>query len=198
MVHTHSRCTMIKLPKDIEDEFIRYGKEQSLYLEGSIIKVLNRDNDEFATYLTTCKERDTESRKKRLDVTKQYQEQNAKLEAAATEKEQLMASLQEALNKAEEAKENALKDLSIIQSKSQVELIGNIVQIALWVIVGVGFVTTGMYILSMMMENSTETTLIGNTWSNLFGILLTNSFSIIGTIMGVKYAQDKNENQGVK
>ena len=184
---------MIKLPKDIEDEFIRYGKEQSLYLEGSIIKVLNRDNDEFATYLTTCKERDTESRKKRLDVTKQYQEQNAKLEAAATEKEQLMASLQEALNKAEEAKENALKDLSIIQSKSQVELIGNIVQIALWVIVGVGFVTTGMYILSMMMENSTETTLIGNTWSNLFGILLTNSFSIIGTIMGVKYAQDKNE-----
>lgn len=194
MVHTHSRCTMIKLPKDIEDEFIRYGKEQSLYLEGSIIKVLNRDNDEFSTYLTMCKERDTESRKKRLDVTKQYQEQNAKLEAVAHEKEQLMASLQEALNNAEEAKENALKDLSIMQSKSQVELIGNIVQIALWVIVGVGIIVTGMYLYSMS-TNSGETTLIGNTWSNLFGILLTNSFSIIGTIMGVKYAQDNSQQQ---
>lgn len=185
---------MIKLPKDIEDEFIRYGKEQSLYLEGSIIKVLNRDNDEFSTYLTMCKERDTESRKKRLDVTKQYQEQNAKLEAVAHEKEQLMASLQEALNNAEEAKENALKDLSIMQSKSQVELIGNIVQIALWVIVGVGIIVTGMYLYSMS-TNSGETTLIGNTWSNLFGILLTNSFSIIGTIMGVKYAQDNSQQQ---
>lgn len=35
-----------------------------------------------------------------------------------------------------------------------------------------------------------DTTLLGNTWSNMFGILLTNSFSIIGTIMGVKYASE--------
>ena len=31
--------------------------------------------------------------------------------------------------------------------------------------------------------------------SNLFGILLTNSFSIIGTIMGVKYASDNKEKE---
>jgi hypothetical protein len=36
-----------------------------------------------------------------------------------------------------------------------------------------------------------ERTIIESTWSNLFGILLTNSFSIIGTIMGVKYATAK-------
>ncbi len=184
---------MIKLSKEIEDALIRYGKEQSLYLEGSIIKILDKSNEEFAAYLIKCKERDTESRKKRLEVTKQYQEQNAKLEAAANENEQLMKSLQEALNNAEEAKENALKDLSIMQSKSQVELIGNIVQIALWIIVGVGIIVTGMYLYAMVSKSS-ETTLIGNTWSNLFGILLTNSFSIIGTIMGVKYAQDKSAN----
>jgi hypothetical protein len=36
-----------------------------------------------------------------------------------------------------------------------------------------------------------ETQIIGSTWSNMFGILLTNAFSIVGTIMGVKYASDK-------
>jgi len=35
-----------------------------------------------------------------------------------------------------------------------------------------------------------ETQIIGSTWSNMFGILLTNAFSIVGTIMGVKYAND--------
>ena len=36
-----------------------------------------------------------------------------------------------------------------------------------------------------------DTQIIGSTWSNMFGILLTNAFSIVGTIMGVKYATDK-------
>ena len=36
-----------------------------------------------------------------------------------------------------------------------------------------------------------ETQVIGSAWSNMFGILLTNAFSIIGTIMGVKYANGK-------
>jgi hypothetical protein len=38
-----------------------------------------------------------------------------------------------------------------------------------------------------------DTVLLGSTWSNMFSILLTNSFSIIGTIMGVKYASEKSE-----
>ena len=38
-----------------------------------------------------------------------------------------------------------------------------------------------------------DTDIIGSTWSNMFGILLTNSFSIIGTIMGVKYATDNKK-----
>jgi hypothetical protein len=40
--------------------------------------------------------------------------------------------------------------------------------------------------------NDKETQIIGSTWSNMFGILLTNAFSIVGTIMGVKYASEKN------
>ena len=111
------------------------------------------------------------------------------MQEKAVENERLMEELKEALQSAENVTEAALNDLSLMQQKSQFELIGNIVQIALWVIVGVGIVVTGMYLFAMQMD-STETTLIGNTWSNLFGILLTNSFSIIGTIMGVKYAQN--------
>ena len=103
-----------------------------------------------------------------------------------------MQSLQDALSQAEKAKEDALNDLSIMQKKSQYELIGNIVQVALCVILGVGITVTGMYVYSMAL-NSAETTLIGSTWSNLFGILLTNSFSIIGTIMGVKYANNEDK-----
>jgi len=33
-----------------------------------------------------------------------------------------------------------------------------------------------------------DTQVISAAWSNMFGILLTNAFSIIGTIMGIKYA----------
>jgi hypothetical protein len=35
-----------------------------------------------------------------------------------------------------------------------------------------------------------DTSVIGSTWSNIIGILLTNAFSIVGTIMGVKYASE--------
>ena len=77
-----------------------------------------------------------------------------------------------------------------MQKKSQFELIGKIVQVALWIIIGVGVITTALFILAMFTDR--DLTIIGNTWSNLFGILLTNSFSIIGTIMGVKYASEGN------
>jgi hypothetical protein len=38
-----------------------------------------------------------------------------------------------------------------------------------------------------------DTQVISAAWSNIFGILLTNAFSIVGTIMGIKYAtENKN------
>jgi uncharacterized Tic20 family protein len=77
-----------------------------------------------------------------------------------------------------------------MQKKSQFELIGTIVKVALFVIMGVGILTTVMYGLAII--NDKETQIIGSTWSNMFGILLTNAFSIVGTIMGVKYASEKN------
>jgi hypothetical protein len=79
-----------------------------------------------------------------------------------------------------------------MQKRTQFELIGTIVKVALWVILGVGVITTLVFMIALFAGK--DTAVIGSTWSNIIGILLTNSFSIIGTIMGVKYASsDKKE-----
>jgi Asp-tRNA(Asn)/Glu-tRNA(Gln) amidotransferase A subunit family amidase len=121
------------------------------------------------------------------------------------ENERMNEELKVALNLAEEekikaeaakaeaviAKDAALNDLDIAQKRSQFELIGTIVRVALYVIIGVGFTTTAMYVVALLTKADTQ--IIGSTWSNMFGILLTNAFSIVGTIMGVKYASEKKE-----
>jgi methyl-accepting chemotaxis protein len=89
-------------------------------------------------------------------------------------------------------KNNALNDLDAMIKKSQSELIKVIVKCALAVIIGVGVVTTMLYWMAMV--TGKETQIIGSTWSNMFSVLLTNAFSIVGTIMGIKYAtQDGNK-----
>jgi Fe2+ transport system protein B len=118
--------------------------------------------------------------------------ENAKEEAEAS-KDKAEKSMIEAITaraEAENAKANAENDLELIQKKSQFELIGTIVKVALWVIMGVGVTTTLMFLIALFA--GVDTSVIGSTWSNIIGILLTNAFSIVGTIMGVKYASEKN------
>jgi hypothetical protein len=177
----------MKLSKEIREQLSSLGNDRNIWIEGSILKLLDDCDGEFKEYIITAVQKDSERRKKRLEITKQVQEKNKELSEKADENENLMVELKEALQTAESAKEEALSDLDIVQKKSQFKLIGNIVRYALWVIGGTGIITTALYAMAIMAESS-ETTLIGNTWSNLFGILLTNSFSIIGTVMGVKYA----------
>jgi hypothetical protein len=126
----------------------------------------------------------------------QIESQNAELLQWKDENERMSSELKQALMEAEVAKQEALRakdaaenDLDLIQKRTQTELIGTIVKVALWIVVGVGLVTTILYAVAIIWKM--DTTLIGNAWSNMFGILLTNSFSIIGTIMGVKYATEK-------
>jgi len=104
-----------------------------------------------------------------------------------------MQELQTALDQAELSKaeaeklrDAAVEDLETLQKKSQFELVGRIVKIALIVIMGVGLITTALFAYTLVIGQ--ENPILESTWSNLFGILLTNSFSIVGTIMGVKYA----------
>ena len=91
-------------------------------------------------------------------------------------------------------KNAALNDLDVVMKKSQSELIKTIVKVALAVIIGVGVITTMLYWMAMVTGKDTQ--IIGSTWSNMFSVLLTNAFSIVGTIMGIKYAtQDDNKNK---
>lgn len=182
----------IDLPKRTCEDLERIALDKKIYLEGNILKVIeSSEYPEFSEYINKAIDIDQDNRRKRLEVTRTVQDQNKELFKSKEENEKLMEELKEALKLAEEAKESAENDLDIMQKKSQFELIGSIVSYALYIIAGIGVVTTALYIWAIFL-NSEETTLIGSTWSNLFGILLTNSFSIIGTIMGVKYASEKD------
>jgi hypothetical protein len=187
------------------DALLKLGKDKKIYLEGNILKILKakEDDTDFQEYLQFCIDRDLTSRRKRLEVTKQVQRQYTELETAMAERERLMNELQQALeeakcaeeeatrlkNEAESAKNVAVQDLELMQKRKQFELIGTIVKSALYIIIGVGGVTSGLFVYALY--RGIESPIIESTWSNLFGILLTNAFSIIGTIMGVKYAQEQ-------
>jgi methyl-accepting chemotaxis protein len=96
-------------------------------------------------------------------------------------------------NAIELEKDAALNDLDVIIKKGQSELIKVIVKCALAVIIGVGIVTTILYWVAIVTNQDTQ--IIGSTWSNMFSVLLTNAFSIVGTIMGIKYATQDGSNK---
>ena len=190
----------MKANKSVRDFLIEIQKKKRVCLEGNILKVIEAEDgdEEFKSYLLTSLEKDKDGRKKRLEVTKQIQERNRELLASEHENKRVNEELKIALQEAEDAKTEALaakdvalNDLDIIQKKSQTELISTIVKVALLVILSVGAITTIMYAIAMMTGKDTQ--IIGSTWSNMFGILLTNAFSIVGTIMGVKYASERNK-----
>ena len=191
---------MIEITEHTRNVLLEVAKNKKIYVEGNFLKILKapKGDKEFEEYLAICKEKDSTARKKRLSVTKQVQSQNKELEKAAEENEQLLSDLQVALDEAKQAekeaqklRDEAVEDLDMLQKRTQFELIGLIVKVALIIIIGVGVTTTLLYSIAMLAGE--DTTLLGNAWSNMFGILLTNSFSIIGTIMGVKYATEKSE-----
>ena len=226
----------MKLNKETKKQLLELFQTKKIALEGNILKVIDSEGDEdFQKYIQESIEKDKENRRKRLDVTRQVQAQNAELVKWKEENEKIQAELKESLDKsecsmheaqklreeaesakeraekskeeaelareealeakvlAENAKKTAENDLDLIQKKSQFELIGTIVKVALYVILGVGFITTGMYLFAIF--KGTDTQVIGSTWSNIIGILLTNAFSIVGTIMGVKYASEKSKSE---
>jgi Fe2+ transport system protein B len=225
---------MIKLDKKTKDQLIDLYKTKKIALEGNILKLIDPDGDvELENYLKETTEKDKDTRRKRLEVTRKVQSQNndlikwkeenekiqlelkesleqtensmremeslkeeaecARLEAERLKEEADQARLQAEISKQEaiNAKNVAEDDLELMQKKTQFELIGTIVKVALWVILGVGGVTTVMYLVAL--STGLDTTVIGSTWSNIIGILLTNAFSIVGTIMGVKYASEKKD-----
>jgi flagellar biosynthesis GTPase FlhF len=149
------------------------------------------ENERVNKELTSALEEAEESNKAMLVAKQEAEDSLEEAQNARVEAENARVEAEKARQEAENAKISAESDLDLIQKKSQFELIGTIVRVALWVILGVGVVTTGMYLLALSM--GLDTSVIGSTWSNIIGILLTNAFSIVGTIMGVKYASEKSD-----
>jgi Fe2+ transport system protein B len=195
------------IDKASRDLLLQIFNDKKVRLEGNILKLIEADpeDQEFQNYIKESTEKDKDQRKRRLDITKQIQQQNTELLKWKKENQELTDNLKEALKttddsrkeavtakeEAEKAKDIALNDLDIIQKKTQTELISTIVKVALYVIIGVGATTTIMYCIALLAGKDTQ--IIGSTWSNMFGILLTNAFSIVGTIMGVKYASENTK-----
>jgi PAS domain S-box-containing protein len=167
--------------KYFEGEFERRKMDGSpIYLQATYNPIL----DESGTI--------TKIMKIATDITETVNSKN-KIDALSKDLQIELEKSQKLKNAIEIEKNAALNDLDVMIKKSQSELIKVIVKVALSVIIGVGVVTTVLYWMAILMEKDTQ--IIGSTWSNMFSVLLTNAFSIVGTIMGIKYAtQEGNKN----
>ena len=128
---------------DTVNEALAKAKSKKVYIEGNFTKLLKGSLDaDVGTDISEGKDKDKQSRRKRLDVTKQVQKQNSELAEAAVIKEALVLELQNALDDAEKLRDEAVEDLDLMQKRTQFELIGLIVKVALIIIVCVGITTT--------------------------------------------------------
>ena len=174
------------IEKDREGRKKRLEITKQIQTQNKNLTELNSENERINSEIKCALSEMEESKTK-------IESQNTELVEWREENERITQELHKALESAEEAKKLAENDLDLLQKKTQFELIGNIVRISLFVIIGVGITTTGVYMVALFSGKDTE--IIASTWSNMFGILLTNSFSIIGTIMGVKYAASSKKEE---
>jgi methyl-accepting chemotaxis protein len=149
-----------------------------IYLQASYNPILDSKGNITAVVKIATDVTESVINKKKIDTLSQ----NLQIE---------LDNSQKLKNAIELEKDAALNDLDMMMKKSQSELIKVIVKVALAVIVGVGLVTTALYWMAIVTNQDTQ--IIGSTWSNMFSVLLTNAFSIVGTIMGIKYATQETK-----
>ena len=177
--------------KDGDKRRKRLEMTKKIQKQNEELVILNQKNEKMMEDLqSTLKE--TEEQRVKIEAQNEelidWREENEKIQQ---DLQREMINSERARIQAEEAKTNALNDLDILQKRNQTELISTIVRVALWIIMGVGVVTTGVYVFTLVMGKDTQ--VISAAWSNIFGILLTNAFSIVGTIMGIKYATENKQ-----
>ncbi len=184
----------IKLSKEDCDKLINLSNERNVWIEGNLLKLLDDTVSlEWQEYIKNSSDKFKEKQAKRISLYKDLQIQVKEYREKDKEHKLLLDELKAAHEEAEDAKRIALEDLDVLQKRKQTELTDRIVRYALYIISGVGIVTTLMYMLAIFTD--TETQVIGSTWSNLTGILLTNAFSIVGTIMGVKHLNNETKKE---
>ena len=170
---------IIKKGKYFDGIFERRKVDGSIiYLQASYNPILDSKGNITAVVKIATDVTESVINKKKIDTLSQ----NLQIE---------LDNSQKLKNAIELEKDAALNDLDMMMKKSQSELIKVIVKVALAVIVGVGLVTTALYWMAIVTNQDTQ--IIGSTWSNMFSVLLTNAFSIVGTIMGIKYATQETK-----
>lgn len=181
--------TCLDKDKDIRKKRLEITKQ--VQSKNNELIDLNKENERIMQELRSSLKSVEESRVNFEDQNKEltlWKEENEKI---SLELQQEMLKSEQARIEAENAKKTAENDLDVLQKRTQTQLIERIVKVSLGVIMTVGVITTLMYVIALF--NDKDTQMIGSTWSNMLGILLTNAFSIIGTIMGVKYASKETE-----
>ena len=91
--------------KVTKEQLLNLYKTKNICLEGNILKLIDPEDDiEFKEYLKVCSDRDKESRRKRLEITKRIQTQNTELTNAQEQNQKLMDELQASLAEMETSK----------------------------------------------------------------------------------------------
>lgn len=179
------------IEKDKDNRRKRLDVTKQVQSKNTDLVKSEKENDRVNKQLKLALEEAEESNKAML-VAKQEAEQALEdAQKAKIDAENARIEAEKARHEAEQAKNSAVNDLELMQKKTQFELIGNIVKVALWVILGVGITTTIVYVISLFAGFNTD--VIGSSWVNIMSILLTNAFSIIGTLMGMKTMSDNKD-----
>jgi hypothetical protein len=178
--------------KDKETRRKRLEINKKIQIQNKELIEGHKENERVNKQLNKALDQAEKSKNDAIKAKEEAEASQIQLAHQKRKAENARKEAEEAKINAENAKAQAENDLELLQKKSQFALIGTIVKASLWVIIGVGIVTTTIYGMAIY-NGSTDTAVIGSTWSNIIGILLTNAFSIIGTIMGVKYASENKE-----
>jgi len=182
------------IEKDKDNRRKRLDVTRQVQSQNTDLTKWKKENERVNKQLTRALEEAEESNKAMLAAKQEAELALEDAQKAKVDAENARIEAEKARHEAEQAKNLAENDLELMQKKTQFELIGSIVKVALWVIMGVGGVVTAVYLIALFKGLNTD--VIGSTWTNIVSILLTNSFSIVGTIMGVKYAnQDNNKDK---
>ena len=107
----------MKVDKITRDLLLDIQKLKKVFLEGNILKIIEAEpgDDEFSKYIKDCLDKDKETRRRRLDITKQVQIQNKDLLESQVENERINEELKETL----EVIELANKDLLASQIENE-------------------------------------------------------------------------------
>lgn len=177
--------------RECVDILLKISKD-GIYLEGALLKVLTKENklsdDDWIEYLKIANDRDENKSKERVELTHEALNQKTELERAHKKIKQQYKLLKEEKEKVEDNVCTLENDLKILREKNQLRILNHVVNICLRIIIGIGFSCS--IILVVMLLFGKQSDLIESTWSQSILLMLSNAFSIIATIQGVKSLKD--------